>query len=139
MTVVALRSALAISVVVLHIALMIGAAIYLRVYITSFSTYVSVMAVFLPVFGTFVGIIVQDIGPERERSRKKASATFIFIVFALLTAYCVGIILVLFGLSSGFIENEESLPAAMAAVEAAFGTFLSTCFFKLFRVEQAGQ
>ncbi len=139
MTISALRSFLAITVVTLHIVFLLGAAILLRSHVTNFATYVSTMAVFMPVFGAYVGIVVQDIGPERTRSRKAASATFVYIVFALLLAYCIGIFLVLVGFVSGFIENEESLPAAIAAVETAFGAFLTTCFFKLFKDENAAR
>ena len=108
---------------------------YLRSYITNFSTYISTLAVFLPVFGTYVGIVVQDLKVEEQRSSRKASSSFIYIIFALLAAYCVGIILVVKGFTSGFIQNEQSLPAAVAIVEASFGAFLTTCFFKLFKEE----
>lgn len=130
-----LRSLLAMSVVTLHILFVLGAAMYLRSYITDFGTYVSTLAVFLPVFGAYVGIVVQDLGVEREQSRRKASGAFVYIVFALLAAYCVGVVLVLTGFTSGFIASEQSLPAAVATVETAFGAFLTTCFFKLFRDE----
>ncbi|QBF33854.1 hypothetical protein CFI11_21940 [Thalassococcus sp. S3] len=123
------------SVVTLHILFVLGAAVYLRNYVTDFGTYVSTLAVFLPVFGAYVGIVVQDLGVERQRSTKKASSAFVYIVFALLAAYCVGIIFVVTGFTSGFIVDEQSLPAAVAAVETAFGAFLTTCFFKLFKDE----
>jgi drug/metabolite transporter (DMT)-like permease len=123
------------SVVTLHILFVLGAAILLKDYVTDFSTYVSTLAVFLPVFGAYVGIVVQDLGIEPQRSRKKVSNAFVYIVFALLVAYCVGVVIVMIGFTSGFIENEQSLPAAVAAVETAFGAFLTTCFFKLFKDE----
>lgn len=135
MTIPQLRAVIAILVVLFHVVFVIFSAVILRYHITSFATYISTLAIFMPLFGAFAGIVVQEVKLEVDRSKKKASKSFVYIIFMLLAAYFLGCSLVLGGYITGFIQDENSLPAAIAGVETAFGGLLMTCVVALFKVE----
>lgn len=127
------RSLYSMLVVALHIAVVAFSAFYLKNRITLIENYVSTMAVFLPVFGTYVGIVVGDIQLTSGPSGKIVSWTFITILSVLLLAYVLGIAFVMYLFGTGFIKSESSLPAAISVVEAAFGGFFTSLFLTLFK------
>lgn len=129
------RSFFAILVVLAHVVFVSVCAVFLQDRITSLETYLSTMAVFLPVFGIYVGIVVKATGIRKGPRGPKVSGTFLTLMGLLFVAYLAGNIFVLRGYGSGFIASEEMLPAAFALVETAFGGFFTTLFLTLFGEE----
>ena len=126
------RSVFSIVIVVLHIAFVFGAALSLAPFVTSPETYYSSLSAFLPVFGVYLGVVVEALRDgRRAESVELVEPTYIFVMSALLAAYTLGNIFVVYGFITGFIVSEESLPGAIGIVEAAFGGCFSTLFFRL--------
>jgi hypothetical protein len=127
------RSFFAILTVALHVFFVGFCAIILQNRITDSETYFSTISVFLPVFGIYVGIVVKNIKLSPETDETAVSKTFIAIMMIILVAYFSGNIFVLYSYLDGFIVKEESLPGAIAFVEAAFGGFFTALFITLFQ------
>lgn len=125
------RAMFSVAVVACHILLVFFAAYYLSGRITKFETYLSSLGAFLPVFGVYVGIVVQNISVSRGPRGKKVSNPFLFIMTALLASYLACVVSILLAFGSNFIQGEDALPAALAFAEAAFGAFFTTIFLKL--------
>lgn len=126
------RSVFAILVVVSHVVFVSICAVYLQDRVTKLETYLSTMAVFLPVFGIYVSIVVKSVGISKGPRGKLVSGTFLTLIFVLFVAYVAGNLFVLRAYGSGFIPTEDYLPAAFALVETAFGGFFTTLFLTLF-------
>lgn len=126
------RSIFALLVVVVHVLFVSFCAVYLQDRITRTATYLSTMAVFLPVFGIYVGVVVKSLGVTRGPRGRKVSNVFTIIMFVLFLAYVSGNIFVVLSFDSGFISSEDMLPGAIAVIEAAFGGFFTTMFLSLF-------
>lgn len=127
-----LRAILSIAVVLAHIALIIFCAIFLYPRITKLETYISTISIFVPVFGVYVGIVVKSITISAAPAGRKVSKTFITLIVMLFMAYFASIISVVILYSSGVIPNEDLLPAAVGAMEAAFGAYFMALFLTLF-------
>jgi hypothetical protein len=126
-------------VVASHVLLVGFAAFFLQARITAIETYLSTLAVFLPVFGTYLSIVVKSVGMSRGPRGKLVSSTFISLMLILFVAYSLGIVFVLYSYATGFIGTEEALPGAIGLVEAAFGGFFTTLFVTLFGGEEPPQ
>lgn len=126
------RSVFALTVVAAHVFFVSLAAVFLQDRITKAATYVSTLAVFLPVFGIYVGVVVKQIGSTVGPRGHQVSAVFLLLMSTLFSAYVAGNAFVLYSYNNGFIESEDMLPGAIALVESAFGGFFTTLFLTLF-------
>ena len=131
------RAFFAILVVLVHVVFVSYCAIYLQTRITKPETYFSTIAVFLPVFGIYVGVVVKSVGTSKGPKGPNVSGTFLALITILFIAYACGNAFVLYSYGSGFISTEDLLPGAIAIVEAAFGGFFTTLFLTLFGQSQA--
>ncbi|MBN8187697.1 hypothetical protein JF540_13455 [Salipiger thiooxidans] len=129
------RAVFAILVVIVHVVFVSFCAVYLQARITKFATYVSTIAVFLPVFGIYVGVVVKSVGISKGPRGRKVSGVFLALMVILFAAYVAGNAFVLWSYETGFIGTEDLLPAAVALVESAFGGFFTTLFLTLFGQE----
>lgn len=136
MTIAWARAFIAFAVIALHVIFVSVLAILLRFRITEFNTYISSIAVFLPIFGVYVAVVVEGISPERSPRKRRVSIAFFSIVLTLLMGYVLGCSLIAAGFVTGFIAHEELLPGSFALVEAAFGTALMVCLRKLYAPER---
>jgi hypothetical protein len=127
-----LRSVSSIAVVIAHILTIGLCALYLQPRITKVETFISVLSVFVPVFGVYVGIAVKSLSLSAGPRGPKVQATFIILLSVLFAAYLSSILAVIFLYANGTIPNEDILPASIAAMEAAFGAYFMTLFLKLF-------
>jgi hypothetical protein len=123
---------MSIIVVVSHVALIYFALVFLSSRITNSDTLISTIAVFLPVFGVYVGVVVKTIAIGRGPLGRKVNPVFIVIMLLLLAAHAAGAVLIVLGFSNGLLPSEEALPAYISLLEAAFGGFFSLMFFSLF-------
>lgn len=130
-----LREIMSLLVVVSHIALIFFALVVLSGRITDTDTLLSTMAVFLPVFGVYVGVVAKTITVGRGPLGKKVSPVFVAIMLLLLIAHALGAVSIIVGFASGVISSEEVLPGYISLLEAAFGGFFSLMFFSLFGVK----
>lgn len=126
------RSVFAVIVVLSHIVFVSIAAVFLQNRITKIETYLSTLAVFLPVFGIYVGVVVKQISSITGPRGSKVNSVFLFIMTTLFVAYGAGNAFVIYSYNSGFIASEDMLPGAIALVESAFGGFFTTMFLTLF-------
>ena len=126
------RAVFAILVVIVHVVFVSFCAVYLQARITKIATYVSTIAVFLPVFGIYVGVVVKSVGISKGPRGRKVSGVFLALMVILFAAYVAGNAFVLWSYETGFIGSEDLLPAAVSLVESAFGGFFPTLFLTLF-------
>ena len=126
------RALFALLVVIAHVAFVSFCAVDLQSRITKIETYVSTIAVFLPVFGIYVGVVVKSVGLGKGPRGRKVSGLFLALMSILFVAYVAGNGFVLWSYETGFIGSEDLLPAAVSLVESAFGGFFTTLFLTLF-------
>lgn len=128
-----LRAISGVSVVFVHVVFIFFCAIYLKPRITSIETYISTVAMFLPVFGVFVGVVVKNIKLTPDVDDGVVSGAFMSIFVLLFLAYIVGNIFVIYLYGIQYISNESLLPGAIALIESAFGCFFTTLFLTLYQ------
>jgi hypothetical protein len=126
------RTLFAFLVVLSHIGLIGFCAVYFQTVITKPEIYLTAIAIFLPLFGTYVGIVVGNLKMAIGGRGGRVSWTFTIMMLIFWLAYLCGVLFVIYSYDTGFIRNEDMFVACLAVVETAFGGFFTSLFLTLF-------